>query len=785
MPPGASPPAWMYASSDGVVLLSGRAVGHDAAGNELLELTEHGVTVAHPALVKIVSDVTGAQTLWSLNSDRAVFTLAPTDADPSRRIVTLHGPLLRPEELLALHGSPCWSSTFQVLLDGPGFPLPRWIDPETTDKVKGTPTFGPVVSSPFHRALLSPLVSPQRRASSSMGGDLSIPPLVLGVSRARAPSISTLAPTLSIQSLLVSAPSAPDIPHVLATALSSHANIVAAEIMHLRRRHDVFARRLKAEAELLEARIAPPLGNGLQVRGFGSSPARSASRSRERERSQERAYGEERGRKTREEMNFADEAMSKRMLAQERAEEDARGRSHSRTRRGDASAAAIARGPAGALLVEATVPDDESRAVPSGGKLGKLSEGSPPYAPHSHLLISIPEQEESSVPTSETGERTPVVLESPGVELSYGEQSGTPPSLALSSRANADADAPFEMDEDIDSDFEIISPAEDSSFALKSEAPASPVMHAQTSASFRPGSYRPSALSSSYAALLSSSYALSRPAIPSPSRKPVPLPSTSPLPPSLESFDISMPTDLPPPDTTTTARTDALVILAALPEVDLDGVREGERKIREALALDAPSHRPTLASRRTPSALPADYPSAPSSSSTTDDESARPPEASRFAVGSLPISIGALPPRTFSNTTFRAEGDVGEKGNFHSGVDENFLAVAGSLRGSGVLSPPALATTESGAGGTGSIGMSISRTAVPPSSASFQPSSLAQSLRNPPPSFAHRAALDSPPSPAVSQNGKEGEEGGFLPPHVWALRGRGDEELLSRSVSKS
>lgn len=306
-----------------------------------------------------VSDLEGAA------PGRADTKSKPKRKDPQqkkrRTIITLHEGFLPASEAPQLEESPLYSSTFRIVIDGPSYPLPHF-DPASlappTPAVRpsgtgpsamsdSTSAYGGVLNSPtLQRALLSPLLSPQRRAASQ-GSDMSVPPLSLGLSRASRASFNaserpkidgspvrpaqvtllTLIPSLApprtappaamtpqvgpssananSSSLNQPSPSAgSNLVGTLTTSLSSAAKRTAEEILALRRSHDAFQRRAKAELEVLEARIEnarAEAGNAIAVggtdavvRGFKTKEERakekeernaSASRSRDRGKS--------------------------------------------------------------------------------------------------------------------------------------------------------------------------------------------------------------------------------------------------------------------------------------------------------------------------------------------------------------------------------------------------------------------------------------------------------------------------------------------------------------------
>lgn len=116
-----------------------------------------------------------------------------------------------------------------------------------------------------------------------------------------------------------------------------------------------------------------------------------------------------------------------------------------------------------------------------------------------------------------------------------------------------------------------------------------------------------------------------------------------------------------PHGTSTSVQEDARANLAYVPAPDPRAARLGENKIRQVLAMDAPSHRSVLPSRqrrRTSGQNRSDDDSDEEedddgygnvgdilgSTSTGRGTSVPPPPPSRFAVGSLPISIGMARP---------------------------------------------------------------------------------------------------------------------------------------------
>ncbi|ORY76912.1 hypothetical protein BCR35DRAFT_118727 [Leucosporidium creatinivorum] len=361
------PTHYTYASPDLNLLLSGHLVTPlDASNTEgqvpegaQFQLDQQGIYIEHPSLVSITTTPT-SQTLCSLNTGQPILTLStplippPSSPSPSSSpstspshppptppptIITLHPPLLTPTQVSHLQStSSLYSSTFHILLDGPGFLPPRF-DPHSLPP-PSTPQVAPssnshssaahssqsqILNSPtLQRALLSPLLSPQRRAHST-GSDTSVPPLSLGLSRARAPSLSAPSggtrngngtspsrpPQSGLESLLPASTTRPSLDSILSASISSAAKSTAEEIMALRRGHDAFVKRVKVEVQVLQTRVSNATnhavareGGGLVVKGFRSSSKspggetrrESLSREQNRERSVERGTSEERGR---------------------------------------------------------------------------------------------------------------------------------------------------------------------------------------------------------------------------------------------------------------------------------------------------------------------------------------------------------------------------------------------------------------------------------------------------------------------------------------------------------
>ncbi|CDR44385.1 hypothetical protein NBRC10512_005531 [Rhodotorula toruloides] len=417
-----------FISADLNVRLSGRIVGDGEAGRIeglQVELDQGGITVRYPQLLSVQTKPE-LQTLSSTNTGERLLTL-PTpfitassgssdsneyddafeddsgSSTPKKTVVTLHEGFLPASETEQIEQSPLFSSTFKILVDSPSFPAPHFdpaslapltpsVKPLDPTSASSAAAYGGILNSPtLQRALLSPLLSPQRRAASQ-GSDLSVPPLSLGLSRtSRAsfsgagerprvqggaqPSLVSLIPSLAppasgpstASSSSTDPPHSSSVPHgpslatTLTHALSSSAKKTAEEILSLRRTHDAYQRRAKAELEILEQRIEIARQNGAGegaegvVRGFKTREEReksvSASRSRERDEKDKKEEGKKAGSGSRSRTRgtsgerrgestaypksaYMDEEMSSRIREQDEREEEERGRSRSRSRGG-------------------------------------------------------------------------------------------------------------------------------------------------------------------------------------------------------------------------------------------------------------------------------------------------------------------------------------------------------------------------------------------------------------------------------------------------------------------
>lgn len=285
----------------------------------------------------------------------------------------------------------------------------------------------------MQRILLSPLLSPMRRAASQ-GSDMSVPPLSLGLARGRAASLTGRnGPSNNASMGMLPSSNETDGMESLSAIATSEINANAAEtaekLLVLRRAHDAFVRRVRVEQDVLETR-AEGSGSGKVVRGFGEgvSPNRSVSRgSRSASGSRERSRGrdtslersklglmdwpeeDDRGRAgnaagREQEGTERDEAASQKMREEDKAEEDARGRSRSRNRRRDD----------GSPLPP---PEVELKPIPAPVPVvptpivSSASVATPTFIPQSHALVSIPESEEMSLPPSQA--ITPTSLSRP------------------------------------------------------------------------------------------------------------------------------------------------------------------------------------------------------------------------------------------------------------------------------------------------------------------------------------------------------------------------------------
>jgi len=232
----------------------------------------------------------------------------------------------------------------------------------STDQKLNLRPGGPAPSQPTGLIALIPALAPssssQQHNSGHSSTNPSSSPSVSAVTQT--PPTSTTDPTCLAASLT--------------SSISASAKKTAEDILSLRRNHDTFVRRAKAELEVLESRIervrngtngGGVVGGGGVVRGFGvpvlvtkeGGQERSNSGSRERGRSAGRAGGRagsiersplshtgssERKDSPGSRAKDRDEDISLRLREQDQREEDERGRSRSRQRRRDDTQAATA-----------------------------------------------------------------------------------------------------------------------------------------------------------------------------------------------------------------------------------------------------------------------------------------------------------------------------------------------------------------------------------------------------------------------------------------------------------
>ncbi|GAA5997642.1 hypothetical protein JCM5350_005760 [Sporobolomyces pararoseus] len=575
-----------------------------------LAIGSDAVQIKHPQLVTI-STRPESQTLRSINTGEALFTLETPLLPPRKndldsttsgtegeggegeeeeqeegqestakqdRRITLHSGLIQAKNLdiSTIQTSPLFSQTFQILIDSPSFPPPHF-DPASL--APPTPSFRPVdhnssssanfLNSPtLQRALLSPLLSPQRRAASQ-GSDMSVPPLSLGLSRtsrasfsadnrgpllrpnssssssqpagllALIPSLlpsnststtastnttnSTASPSITASSATV--PQTPPVsasdPHSLASSLtasiSTSAKKTAEDILNLRRNHDTFVRRAKAELEVLETRIESVrnganggslVGGGGVVRGFGvpvifkkDGQDRSESGSRERGRTSGRSgraaslerspLGDNDSRKesTTTKEVVRDEDVSSKMREMDQKEEDERGRSRSRQRRRE-DPRSLSRTKKIAEATEAAAMGAKEKEKRGGDMSRERDEQEKDGRDIPATLADGDEDEDSEKEdTARTGRSgsslrppsggsaggtTPTFIPSSAtkglVAIPETEELSLPPSetsratspddrggqnrqRTVTSESEREEDAPFEMDEDVDVDF--------------------------------------------------------------------------------------------------------------------------------------------------------------------------------------------------------------------------------------------------------------------------------------------------------------------------------------------
>uniref|UniRef100_A0A0K3CRR5 RING-type E3 ubiquitin transferase n=1 Tax=Rhodotorula toruloides TaxID=5286 RepID=A0A0K3CRR5_RHOTO len=813
-----------FISADLNVRLSGRIVGDGETGRIeglQVELDQGGITVKYPQLLSVQTKPE-SQTLSSINTGERLLTL-PTpfitassgssdsneyddafeddsgSSTPKKTVVTLHEGFLPASETEQIEQSPLFSSTFKILIDSPSFPAPHFdpaslapptpsVKPLDPTSASSAAAYGGILNSPtLQRALLSPLLSPQRRAASQ-GSDLSVPPLSLGLSRTSRASFSGAGERPRVQgggqpSLVSLIPALAPPASGPSTASSSstdppHPSSTAEEILSLRRTHDASRSRSRGQ----------PGGNGRQASVRGSSEQYAQSATAQRSRSRTKAVAE---------------ATAK---AVEGAQQ--RGQSGSRERAGQSGGGASeergrGRGPTRGENLPATLEEEGEEEDDRGRSSTSTRSASAPRDSttdtHNNLLSPSSAAQAVRGPSS----------------------SGATPTFIPSK-----SDPPFEMDEDVDVEeldigssrqpaplespsLEIVNgdtpPPQSVAGQSRSRQPPSST---QPSSSFRPGSFqRASALSASYNALLASPGALAA------TKSPLSPPTVQPISPSvaairsygsstrsssdfspsrtaaaLNSLDTLPP--FSPPEAhahlTSSARDDAENALAAATfehatlsrgrrggegaGPDPREVRRGEQKIRDVLAMDVPT------------------------------PSGQIDPATNAFVGSLPITLGrpstinaALsswrpdPERLWAQqrrerkTSISSRGEAGWVPPLKTGFGAPMPTQGG--RAAAIL-PHQQASASSS---TQPLEIGSPSTPRPVAGGS----SLAQSLRHA--SFSHRAALNergtnggASEEAVEDADGQEDEEddGEFVPPHLVADRKgrRSDEAMLSRSL---
>ncbi|GAA5881132.1 hypothetical protein JCM16303_004808 [Sporobolomyces ruberrimus] len=851
------------------VSIRGHVISEQVPGETegvVFELSSGGdaVQIKHPQLVTI-STRPESQTLRSINTGEPLFSLetpllpkSPGDSTqeddggaeeeramkPSeQRTITLHAGLIAATRIdpSAVQTSPLFSQAFSILIDAPTFPAPHF-DPSSltppTPSVRAadqhSSSYSGILNSPtLQRALLSPLLSPQRRAASQ-GSDMSVPPLSLGLSRTSRASFSadnrSLRPNASHQQsglmalLPALAPSAhssgqsstnvassPSVsavpqtppthasdPHSLASnltaSISASAKKTAEDILSLRRNHDAFVRRAKAEMEVLEARIESVrsgangggvVGGGGVVRGFGlplvikkdvsAGGDQSESRSRERGRSAGRGGGERsplaskdadrkespstRARRDR------DEDVSSKLREADQREEDERGRSRSRQRRRE-DPRSISRTKKIAEATEAAAKgakDREQRGDSSreredgtddqifpattadGDDDGEEDEG----GEETRGSRSKSTLRASTVPT--IGGTTPSFIPSSStqglVAIPETEELSIPPSetsratspsaqnfqtrqRTATNDSEREEDAPFEMDEDVDIDFLELS----SSRPIFQQQPPDFGTYEASDPLRSPTStstYRPGSLQR--ASSLSASYAAL-------------LSSTSDHQ-SASSIDN-------PSNTPSTVQREHPMATTPIEDVNVReagsqgppnprDVRQGEQKIRDVLAIDVPSHRRAL-----PRKVQRDGGSRNADDSVRDDpdeglDAVQPLASSpnKFQVGSLPIPLAHRPStRAMSSWRPDPEREWALEREKRSGGGTGRPPIEGSSRIPDPVDPrPSVGgqstTPRAGETAPATVPLEIGGGGATPNQGSNRPpggSSLAQSLRNAP-----------------------------------------------------
>lgn len=339
------------------------------------------------------------------------------------------------------------------------------------------------------------------------------------------------------------------------------------------------------------------------------------------------------------------------------------------------------------------------------------------------------------------------------------------------------------MDEDID-DFSLADATSPylAPPTFESETRAPPPQQFQ-SQSFRSSSYRPTSLASAYDTLLATS--LSR-ASPLAHFTPPPTSSFSSTPktPSLGYFSRTPDTGSRYTAMGTTPREDARVRNEFVDPPDRIAAREEELKLRDVLAMDVPSHRTPLASRR----RVVSQEKSDEEEEEEDDQVEELPQASRFAIGSLPMNIMQPPPSRILalSSSFRPEPELdltrktsvpGTKKE-RIGLGSSYIPPTAVSKAKNILEEEKVEPK---------IELDMSRKII--GTRNEVRSELGMSLRNGNGNGAllmsqGREALDeSEEVNEEEQKSEDGEEEEYLPPHMWREKNIKPEDLLSRSVS--
>ncbi|GAA5960600.1 hypothetical protein JCM3765_005872 [Sporobolomyces pararoseus] len=785
-------------SGDLNVSISGHIISEVESGQSegvVFELATgpDAVQIKHPQLVTI-STRPESQTLRSINTGEALFTLDTPLLPPSKhdldsdteaggeegqeedkqeqttqqdRRITLHSGLIHSKDLdiSTIQSSPLFSQTFQILIDSPSFPPPHF-DPASL--APPTPSFRPVdhnssssanfLNSPtLQRALLSPLLSPQRRAASQ-GSDMSVPPLSLGLSRTSRASFSAdnrgplLRPNSSssssqptgllaiIPSLLPSnststttstnttnstaspsitasgtVPQTPPVsasdPHSLAssltTSISTSAKKTAEDILNLRRNHDTFVRRAKAELEVLETRIESVrngvnggslVGGGGVVRGFGvpvilrkDGQDRSESGSRERGRTSGRSgraaslerspLGDNDNRKeTTTKEVVRDEDVSSKMREMDQREEDERGRSRSRQRRREdprslSRTKKIAEATEAAAMgakekekrggetsrerdekekdgrdIPATLADgddDEDSEKEDRGRIGRSGSSLKPPSGGSGggtTPTFIPSSATKGLVAIPETEELSLPPSETSRATSPDDRGGQNRQRTVTSESEREEDAPFEMDEDVDVDFMELA----SSRPIFQQQPPDfgtyePVDSVRSPSAANPSTSTFRPGSLQRASSLSASYAALLSSTSGNSNQRPVSPLETP-----STSDATTPSSgsvsRDHPMTTSVREDVANRESGSLSSPpNPSDVRRGEQKIRDVLAIDVPSHRRALPRKNQAGGGNKDEPEPSSHSSEDEEEGEERDNLGNLLSPSSKFQVGSLP----------------------------------------------------------------------------------------------------------------------------------------------